>query len=779
MIPSPRPLVLALLCILAGLLPALRFGFTPLLAIAFALLALLSSFVFRKRRKVGAVLLFGSFAAAGAALGAISAQDVASDCRSALADGRSLAVAGVLEASAHPLSEGELPPLLPVVTEPFLAGDEVCGGRIRVSLPDGTGAVPAGSWVLLSGEWRASAPPVVPSPWPDDPLYSGFMVARSATITAEPALLRNPLLTMRGRAESRLYRLFPRHAALADALLLGRRESLDPEMREKFARSGLVHLLAISGAHVALLAGVLVLLGAIVRLPHKAVAIGTIALVWAYLAMIGAPASAVRSGIMITLALLGLLLQRPAAAIPIIAASALVILAFQPTAALDPGFQLSFAGVLGILVVRHSAIRRLPLNVRRNKPLNALIEAVLMSVGAFLATMPVAAFHFGSVAPIAILANLPAVPLTSLALVGVAAATVVDLIAPPVAGLLADGAGAALDAMDRVASFAATVPYGSIPISRPNGWAWLFAAAALLLALDFAGRLRPRIRRAVAAGVALSVLLVWPPLVRAAADPLELWFLDVGQGDAIAVRTPASRWILFDTGPKDEWSDAGERRVLPFLRARGVHRIEIMILTHPHADHIGGAAAVLRGLEVGRIVEPGLVVGNQPYLDLLAVAEAKMIPWHAARSGRTITLDGVRLDFLWPDEETLDGTLDANQISAVVRLSYGGFAALLTGDAPAEVEHLLIKRHGGKLRAQVLKAGHHGSRTATSGEFLETVGPAIVIISAGRRNRYGHPAPEVIERVRAAGIPILRTDRDGTIGIRVRGPDADWERIVP
>lgn len=772
------PLLLALLLILLGLLPGLRYNLPPGPFLGIAVAALIACGVLRDIKRTTHWLLAAAFVASGFALGGIASAEVLSDCRSFIEDGALLEGQGVLEASAREMAPGQLPPLLPV-SATFLAGDSRCSGRFRVSFPDGPGAIAAGTHLRIKGVWRMSNAPVMPSGWPNDPLYAGFVIADAAEVTADASLIRNPLLTLRGQTESRLYRLFPNHAALANALLLGRREALDPEVREKFARSGLVHLLAISGAHVALLAGVLLLLGSIVRVPQRAVAYSTIVLVWGYLAMIGAPTSAVRSGVMITLALMGVLLQRPASAIPIVAAAALVILAFQPMAALDPGFQLSFAGVLGIFAVRHGPMKNLPPRVARNKPMRALAEAILMSVGAFLATMPVAAFHFGTIAPVAIIANLPAVPLTSLALVGVAAAAVVDLIFPPLAQLLAGGAGLALDSIDWIAGYAAAVPYGTLPVPRPRGWVWVAAALCLVAAFDLARRLRPKVRFTVAAGAAFSVLLLWPPLVRAAAEPLEIHFIDVGQGDAIAIRTPAARWILIDAGPRSEQSDAGERRVLPFLLKSGAARVEVMILSHPHNDHIGGAAAILRSIPVGRVIEPGLAVGTQDYLDLLEIATDRGIPWHAARSGRMLTLDGVRLDFLWPDAETLDGEVDANHISAIVRVSFGPFAALFTGDADSEVEGLLVERHGGALRAQLLKAGHHGSRTSSSTQFLEMVDPELFVISSGRRNRYGHPAPEVLERVSRAGIEILRTDQEGTIGIRVTRNGEEWERIEP
>lgn len=259
---------------------------------------------------------------------------------------------------------------------------------------------------------------------------------------------------------------------------------------------------------------------------------------------------------------------------------------------------------------------------------------------------------------------------------------------------------------------------------------------------------------------------------------LEIHFLDVGQGDAVAIRTPAGRWLLVDAGPGGPYHDAGARRVLPFLRAHGARRIEALVLTHPDADHIGGAAAVVRGIPVGRVLEPGLAVGKEPYRELLREVEQRRIPWHAARTGRSLHLDGVTLELLWPDGETVDGAGEANQISVVGRLRYGGFSLLLPGDAPEAVERILAERDPAGLRAQVLKAGHHGSATSTSAALLEVVRPNLAVVSAGRRNRYGHPSPEVLDRLRVRGIDIARTDREGTVTLWVRA-DGTWRRRSP
>ncbi|HEV2148658.1 MAG TPA: DNA internalization-related competence protein ComEC/Rec2, partial [Longimicrobiaceae bacterium] len=647
-------------------------------------------------------------------------------------------------------------------------------------LPRDAAPLRAGTEMVVRGTWSRYPAPSGPARWPHDPSFAGVLEAREVAVRAPPSLAVHPFLALRGRTEAHLHHVFPRHGAMADALLLGRREGLDRELRERFAKSGLVHLLAISGTHVALIAAVLMVLGTVARLGRTQVTWATLALVGLYLALIGAPASAVRAGIMVGLGLVAVLLQRPSASLPIVAASALAILAFDPAAVLHPGFQLSYAGVLGILLLRGAMLKRVPPAWREHPASRWALESMVVSLAAFVATAPFTAYHFGQVAPVSILANLPAIPLTSLALIGVGISAVVEPVVPPLGRMFADGTGLALDLLGGVARHAAELPGGHRAVAPPQGWLWAAVAVAVLLALDAGAKLRARVRWTVATGAACAAFLGLPALAASAGGGgVEVHFIDVGQGDAVAIRTPADRWILVDAGPRDEGWDAGERRVLPFLRARGVRRLEALVLTHPHADHVGGAPAVLNALEVGRVIDPGLPAPTPWYLETLRAAEARGVPWAAAREGRTLALDGVTVEFLWPRPGPLDAVTDANKISTVMHIRSGALSALLTGDAGEEEEAAVLARHPGGLRAQLLKAGHHGSRTSTSDALLDALRPELVVVSAGKRNRYGHPAPVVLRRLEARGIPVARTDREGTISVRARADGAAWERFEP
>jgi len=790
------PLAWAALALLGALalglrLPGAGVAVAVALAIGLAAVALLRAAPGRP------ALAFAALAAAGYALGAAGGQAARCDCRALLPDGARVAVRGVFEARPAPggaapfrvealrlvvgaAADGEAAGGTP--TAPAAEGVARwagCAGTVRTRPPAGADAASLEAGQPVEGRGRWWAVPVEGS-WPRRPEFSGTLLLEELAVTAaEPGPRTGVLLRLRNGAQARLRRLLPERAALAEALLLAQTGGLDPEVRQRFALSGLSHLLSISGQHVGLIAGTLLLLFRLARVAPRAADGAAAAAITAYVLFLGAPHAAARAALLLLLALAGRILQRPADPYALLAAAALPLLALDPMAALDPGFQLSFAGVAGLIALRRRLLEPL-------RPLLGrwLADSIATSLAATLATAPIAALHFGTIAPVGILANLLAIPLVAAAVPATALALGISVVSWPTGQFLAGAADLLLAALDAVARAAAAVPGGHAYVPADQVGAWVLAAVAaayvagwLARAASGGARIRPGVRRAVAAGAALALLLAWPSVAsRARGGALEIHAIDVGQGDAFAIRTPDRRWILVDAGPRTDRYDAGRARVVPYLLRQGVRRLDALILTHPDADHIGGAAAVLDALAVGVVVDPGRAAGKPLYIELLAGAAAAGVQWREARSGRELRAGDVVLHFLHPDGagDSLDAPTNANDLSAVFRLTYGGFAALFMGDAPAAVEELLVRRHGDGLRAQVLKVGHHGSSTSTSESFLAAVDPAVALVSAGRRNRYGHPAPAVIRRLERHGVRILRTDLSGHVALRVQ-PDGRIE----
>ncbi|MBI3013103.1 MAG: MBL fold metallo-hydrolase, partial [Elusimicrobia bacterium] len=261
-----------------------------------------------------------------------------------------------------------------------------------------------------------------------------------------------------------------------------------------------------------------------------------------------------------------------------------------------------------------------------------------------------------------------------------------------------------------------------------------------------------------------------PDLVLArAAKELTVTFLDCGQGDAIVIRTPKGKTYLVDTGPNDTlfggWYDAGRESVVPFLESLGVQAIDTLLITHPHLDHYGGTIAVLEKFRVAGWMGSGIVARAPPYLDILNRLQQKQIPFHAVQENDSFKWDSrVKVKVLNPN---LDPAFrnsrkeDTNNQSVVLKLTYRKVSFLLSGDVESDSETRLTQKYGKKLKSQILKAAHHGSRTSSSLQFLKAVNPEILVISCGRNNSYSHPHPQTLDRFRQLGIEVYRTDLDG------------------
>jgi competence protein ComEC len=253
---------------------------------------------------------------------------------------------------------------------------------------------------------------------------------------------------------------------------------------------------------------------------------------------------------------------------------------------------------------------------------------------------------------------------------------------------------------------------------------------------------------------------------RDAGAGLTLHFLDVGQGDAALLRTPAGHWILIDAGPRTERADAGRRVVAPFLSRQRAGGLAVAVVSHAHADHLGGLPAVVERIPAAWVLEPADLVADPLYLGFLDRLESDGIRWQAARDGMAFVLDSVRVTVLHPDTAWADWGLDLNEDSVVLVVEYGGFRALFGGDAGFPAEARLAGRVG---RVDLLKVGHHGSRSATGEEWLRELAPRVAVISSGAGNRYGHPHPETTARLSRHGISVWRTDEDGTITVITDG----------
>ena len=557
---------------------------------------------------------------------------------------------------------------------------------------------------------------------------------------------------VRDAVGARVQQLYGPRAPLVEALVTGRREDLDRTLQDDFTASGLAHLLSISGLHVGIMAGWLVMV--LKRfLPRRNVLAISTAISWGYVILLGCPAPATRTAGFLTVNAASRWWQRHPPTGVVLSVSVLLILAIDPLAMTSVGAWLSVAAVWGTT----AAGEALP-DIHRKSAVKQLIAA---SVGATIVTAPITAYTFGAMAPIGIVANLVAVPVSGVAV----PAVFFSLFAGE---WMASGAGLALAAVERTASLAARIPGGHFNAEPGIGFAWPWAV--LLGAALWARHRRPAWivarRRLLLAGVTAT----WGAAVATALPsrhaPVEIRVLDVGQGDAIAIRTPRGHWALVDAGPRTPRRDAGRDVVVPFFRRAGVRRLDLLIATHADADHLGGVPAVLRELDPVMVLENGQAAGTDLFLEHLAVIDAAGISWHVARAGDTVRIDSVTLAVLHPASTWVDTHMETNENSVVVRLTYGDFDAILTGDIGFPAESALAGIVG---EAEVLKVGHHGSAGSSAASWVAAVRPRLAVISVGADNRYGHPAPAALARLSSAGAAVWRTDRGGTVTIGTDG----------
>lgn len=590
------------------------------------------------------------------------------------------------------------------------------------------------------------------------------LFVRSARIRgAHP---RPSLAAVRARAGARIDRIFAADAPVVRALVIGDMTMIPAAQRDRFARAGLVHMLSVSGLHVAIIALALELLAGAMRLPRRPARIATIILLALYVAGIGAPPPAVRAAVMLALLLASRALQRPTSPWAVLAVGGVAPLV-APRTVLDLGWQLSVAGTVALAAGGALARRGIP--ARWHGMGRSTARAAIVSIAATVVTAPLVAWTFGRVALLGPVTNLVADPIMGLLQPVLFLALCIPI--RPVEALLADAAHVLLAAFDGVAAHAAAIP-GAAPLVYPTLLAALaggVAAAAMVVAC-----LAERPARACTVALACVALMTAEPLLRRPREFTELHVIDVGQGDALALRTRLGRWIVVDAGRSWATGDAGRTVVVPYIAHRG-GRVALFALSHPHADHVGGAASLFGALHPALFLDPGYVGTTPPYLAALAAARADGIPWRRVHPGDSLVVDEAVVTALAPDSAWASGLDDANLASTVLLVRVGSVRMLLTGDAEAPEEAWIQSHTPGALRADVLKVAHHGSNTGTTESFLAAVQPRLALVSVGANNSYGHPDREVLERLAAASVPVLRTDLSGTIIVRTDGTRLEVE----
>ena len=623
----------------------------------------------------------------------------------------------------------------------------------------------------------------------------GTLDARSMTLLARPTDPGTILESLRRDAGDLLTRVLPEpEAGLAAGILIGLRDRVDRDVAAAFTTAGVSHVVAISGWNIAIVAAAI---GAMAgRLGRRRRSIVTAAAIVVYIAFAGASPSVLRAGAMAGVVLFARESGRSGRAAAALGWAAFLLLLADPPLIGDAGFQLSTLATAGLIAWASPLTDRIDRLGRGRLP-RWLAESLGISLAAQAATLPIVLASFGRLAVISPVVNLLVVPIVAPAMaagiVALAGGMLVALGAPGVVGaVLAAPGWVALRMMIGIVDVAASVPLASVAFEPPVGVA-LGAVTLVLGGFVMAwrrgslgrhgGAARPStsrdptastarapVRRSMTArlatiGLVVAIAVTTAVAVTRPAGVARVTVLDVGQGDAILVEGSRGGRLLIDGGPDpDRLLVELDRRIPPWDR-----RIDVVILSHPHEDHVAGLALLLARYRIARVMEPGMRgpgPGYAAWLDRLALPGAPIRTSIAA--GDRLAVDEITMRVLWPirgevPSEPADSGTGINNVSVVLLGAVGQRRFLLAGDVEEEVDPRLLT--AGLPPVDLLKVAHHGSRTATTDAFVAAVRPRIAVASAGADNTYGHPARSTMDRLAAAGARVYRTDRDGTVTV--------------
>ena len=551
-------------------------------------------------------------------------------------------------------------------------------------------------------------------------------------------------------------------------MMLGEKGLIPPEIKEIFAEAGIMHILAVSGLHVGIIAAALFFLLNFLKLPKKLKFTILILFLIIYASITGYQPSVLRATIMFALLIGGKLINRNRNLFLSLFLAAFLILLSNPLVLYDAGFLLSF--MVTFFLIYLSPI----LQEQLSKVLVWIKDPLSISIASWIGIFPLSAYFFNKVSIISIVVNIFIVPLTGIALILGFITFFIGLVSIPLAYLIANINFFVLKMILLISKYFSLLSFSFIYTAQPSIFVIFLYYIMIFLAIEiFYKKIFPPKMKIKATILILSaVLVVIIVQVFSPVDNLKVNFINVGEGDCILIEAPKKYNILIDGGGTPfSTFDVGGKVVIPYLRRKGINKINLLILTHPHLDHLEGLLAVLREFKVEMVLDSGLICNIPEYREFISNIKKEGILYHQARAGDNFifnnNLEIILLNPLYNSDFYNES--DFNNASIVVKLLYKNTDFLFTGDIENTTENnLLIWQN--ILKSDVLKIAHHGSSNSSSLEFLEKVNPIITIISTGKNN-FGHPSEKIIERLKDKNIPVYRTDQNGTVIIRTNGQE--------
>ncbi len=568
-------------------------------------------------------------------------------------------------------------------------------------------------------------------------------------------------------------------AALLRAMLFGETYLLQQGERDALVRTGLAHLLAVSGQHATLITLVVFAMLCLFSLPWRTTWIITVVFIWIFTAMVGFQPPVMRAAIVATALAAAQIFGREPDSLHALSLAALIVLLIDPRSLYKADFQLSYLCILSMILLNPVLSVLLGINTDNTRVRwrgwalrynEWLATPLRMTIATQLGLAPVLAFYFHQFSLIGVPANLLLVLIASFAIVGGFLIITFGALIPPLAMMLGAVCNVLLIIFDHAMNWMASLPFASIALATLPAWAFIAYYFILFSGIHMRPMLAPGSREKgraqfLISTAALIALLVWLGAWRQPSGELMVRMLDVGQGDSIFIRFPTGQTMLIDGGAGFP-SDKGKSAIVPYLRASGVSRLNLVLATHGDGDHIGGLPTVLRSIKTDRFIMGEESEHSKAAQDLQSVLQSQGILRETLERGDLIQgVPNCRMQILNPPPASLG---DENADSVVMRLDYGHRSFLFTGDASFATEKALLDAQE-SLDCDVLKVAHHGAATASGLPFLHAVTPDVALISVAARNRYGHPAPIALQHLADEHARIYRTDRQGSIAVFTDG----------
>ena len=551
--------------------------------------------------------------------------------------------------------------------------------------------------------------------------------------------------------------------AFLKGLVTGERQDISKKVKDDFVKTGIMHVIAVSGLNVAYIILSITLILSLFRVPRIPKVIIIIAFLIFYCFFTGYPASIIRATVMGSLILIANVIQRKTNFYNIIGISVLIILIYDAKQLLDPGFILSFSAVLSMVFFYEKfdeiyLQKILDSRLRFKKIIYILVSIIFVTIAAQLGTLPITSHYFEKISFISIIANAIIVPLSNLSMAIGFFQVLTAIFSDYLSSVIAEVNFILLSFQLHTTDFLASFKFGYIDFYKFNTINTI-GYLALLLILFTAKKGTLKIRLYIS-----SIIIVVLIFFNINYDNnLKITFLYVGQGDCTLIETPDGSNILIDCGMKDFKFNSGESTIVPYLKRKGINKIDLLILTHLHNDHIGGIESVLENIKVSKIISDGAAEENSLIYKMNKLIIENKIPVEKFYSGDFIEGYGnLRLFFLNPIQNDTLHTKEHSK-SMVVKLVYGKTQALILGDLSVEGESFVTGNYGNFLKSDILKVSHHGSKNASSIPFLAECKPEYAVISCGKDNVFGHPSYLVLAKLDVLGAKVLRTDKDGAV----------------